>query len=118
MSIERLDSGPRLSRAVIHGNTIYLAGQVAPDTSDQSVAGQTAQILSGIDALLARAGTSKHKLLSVTVWMTDLSRFAEMNKVWEAWIEPGCAPARATAEVKLATPGYLVEMTAIAALGD
>lgn len=96
MSIERLHCGPRMSQVVIHDKTVYLAGQVAAHAEGKSVAEQTREILSLMDALLAEAKTDKSKLLSATIWLTDMATFDEMNGVWERWIPPGAAPARAT----------------------
>ncbi|HET7718279.1 MAG TPA: RidA family protein [Bauldia sp.] len=114
MPIERHQVGPRMSQAVIHGNTVYLAGQVADDTS-QSTAGQTRQVLAKIDALLKASGTDKSRLLSANIWLTDMANFGEMNSVWDAWVSPGNTPARATVEAKLANPAYLVEIMVVAA---
>jgi len=114
MSIERIKVGPRMSQAVIHGDTVYLAGQVADDTS-ADVAGQTQQILAKIDDLLVAAGTDKSKLLSANIWLSDISTFGEMNSVWDEWVVPGQPPARATVESKLAGPQYKVEIMAVAA---
>lgn len=114
MTIERIKVGPRMSQAVIHGDTVYLAGQVADDTS-ADVAGQTRQILDKIDGLLAEAGTDKSKLLSANVWLSDISTFNEMNSVWDVWVTPGSPPARATVESKLAGPQYKVEIMVVAA---
>ncbi len=115
MSIDRIESGPRMSKAVIHGDTVYLSGQVADRTKGGSVADQTAEILEIVDALLARAGTDKTKLLSASIWLTDIGSFADMNAVWDGWVAPGCAPARATVEAKLAAPPFRVEIAVIAA---
>lgn len=115
MSIERIESGPRMSMAVVHGDTVYLAGQVSRNAGGESVTAQTTDILSIIDGLLAKAGTDKTKLLSASIWLTDIATFAEMNAVWDAWLAPGCAPARATVEAKLAAPAYTVEIAVIAA---
>jgi enamine deaminase RidA (YjgF/YER057c/UK114 family) len=115
MTIERLQSGPRMSQAVIHGSTVYLAGQVADDPVP-SVGEQTKQILSRIDRLLAEAGTDKSRLLSANIWLVDISKFAEMNAVWDAWVSPGNAPARATVQSTLARPANLVEIMVVAAL--
>ncbi|GAB4180513.1 MAG: RidA family protein [Thalassobaculales bacterium] len=115
MSIERIEAGPRMSGAVIHGNTVYLAGQVAKEAAGKSVAEQTKEILSIIDGLLAKAGTDKSKLLSASIWLTDIRSFAEMNAVWDAWVSPGNTPARATVEAKLAGTQYSVEIAVIAA---
>jgi enamine deaminase RidA (YjgF/YER057c/UK114 family) len=114
MAIERLDTGPRMSQAVVHGNTVYLAGQVA-DQPVGDVAGQTAAVLKQIDDLLKRAGTSKENILSATIYLADIRSFADMNKAWDAWVAKNAGPARATVEAKLAGPAYLVEIAVIAA---
>ena len=115
MSIQRFETGPRMSQAVVHGNTVYLAGIVANKTAGESVTRQTQEILSVIDRHLAEAGTDKSKLLSTTIYITDMKNFAEMNAVWDAWVSPGNTPARATVEVKLAAPQFHVEIMVIAA---
>ena len=115
MTIQRFETGPRMSQAVVHGNTVYLAGVVADDTS-ANTAGQTQQILAKIDRLLAAAGSDKSKLLSANIWLTDVaSDFGAMNKVWEAWVSPGNTPARATVQAPLAAPAYKVEIMVVAA---
>ena len=114
MSIQRFQSGPRMSQAVVHGNTVYLAGQVA-DTPVPSVSEQTQQILAKIDRLLKEAGSDKSKLLSANIWLADIGRFQEMNEVWDAWVSPGHTPARATVQSTLARPGNLVEIMVVAA---
>src|SRR4029434_10391287 len=114
MSIERIKPGSRMSQAVVHGNTVYLAGLTADDAS-QDVKGQTAQILAKIDALLAQAGTDKSKLLSANIWLTDIGTWSQMNEVWDAWVAPGSTPARATVEAKLANPALKVEIMVQAA---
>lgn len=112
--IKRLGAGARMSAAVVHGKTVYLAGQVAGDASTD-VAAQTKLVLAKIDALLAEAGTDKSKLLSANIWLADISTFDQMNAVWDAWVSPGNAPARATVESKLANPQYKVEIMVVAA---
>jgi enamine deaminase RidA (YjgF/YER057c/UK114 family) len=114
MPIERLQTGARMSQAVIHGDTVYLAGQVADDPTP-SVAEQTRQVLAKIDALLKSAGSDKSRILSANVWLADIGRFAEMNAVWDGWVVPGHTPARATVEAALARPEYLVEIMVVAA---
>lgn len=114
MSITRHAVGDRMSQAVIHGDTVYLAGQVADDTS-AGVAGQTEQILNKIDARLAEAGSDKSKLLSATIWIADMARFNEMNALWDAWVSLGNTPARACVEARLAAPQYQVEIMVVAA---
>jgi enamine deaminase RidA (YjgF/YER057c/UK114 family) len=114
--IKRIQPGPRMSQAVVHGGMAYLAGQVAAGKPGGSVAEQTADILARIDALLAEAGTDKTKLVTANIWLADIAGFAEMNKVWDGWVAPGSAPARATVEAKLASPDYVVEIMVTAAL--
>src|SRR5262249_34956795 len=95
MSIQRFETGPRMSQVVVHGNTVYLAGVVANKTAGESVAKQTQEILAIIDGHLATAGTDKSKLLSTNIYITDMKNFAEMNAVWDAWVSAGNTPARA-----------------------
>lgn len=115
MSIERLEVGPRMSKAVVNGNTVYLAGIVAEAAKGRSVAEQTKDILGQIDGLLAKAGSDKTKVLSANIYITDMANFAEMNSVWDTWIVAGHTPARATVEAKLAAPDYKVEIMVVAA---
>lgn len=115
MSIRRINVGPRMSQAVVHGNTVFLAGQVAANPNP-SVADQTKQILSQIDSLLAEAGTDKTKLVSATIWLADIRTFDEMNSMWDGWVSAGNTPARATVEAKLAGAKYLVEIAVVAAI--
>jgi len=115
MSIQRISPGPRMSGAVIHGGTVYLAGHVHGDRA-QGVRGQTRAILERIDQRLAEAGTNKSKLLSVQIWLANIATFEEMNEIYDAWVDRANPPARATVEAKLASPDYLVEIAAIAAL--
>jgi enamine deaminase RidA (YjgF/YER057c/UK114 family) len=115
MTIKRLNPGPRLSPAVVHGETVYVAGQVSAEPA-ASAKGQTEQILKKIDALLAAAGSHKSKLLSATVYVASMAYYDEMNAAWDAWVDPGNAPARATVEARLAAPKYLVEIAVVAAL--
>lgn len=114
MSIQRFHIGKRLSEMAIHNHTIYLAGQVAEDTS-QDITGQTQQVLMAIDRLLAEAGSDKSKILSTTIYLTDMAEFPGMNAVWDSWVVEGHTPPRATLEAKLANHGYKVEIQVIAA---
>ena len=114
MTIRRIDVGPRMSDIVIHNNTIYLAGQVGSPGSN--VATQTKEILATIDGLLEKAGSDKTKILQAIIWLADMSTFAEMNAVWDAWVPQGHTPARATGEAKLAAPEYKVEIIVTAAV--
>jgi enamine deaminase RidA (YjgF/YER057c/UK114 family) len=116
MSIKRFDVGSRMSQCVVHGNTVYLAGQVARNAAGGSVADQTKDILGIVDRLLREAGTDKSKLLSANIWLTDIGTFNEMNAVWDAWVTPGSPPCRACVESRLASPQYNVEIMVTAAL--
>ena len=115
MTIQRFETGPRMRQVVVHGNTVYLAGIVANKTAGESVAKQTEEILSIIDGHLAKAGTDKSKLLTTTIYITDMKTFPEMNAVWDGWVSAGNTPARATVEAKLAAPKYNVEIMVTAA---
>jgi enamine deaminase RidA (YjgF/YER057c/UK114 family) len=115
MSIKRIEPGKRFSAAVVHGDTVYVAGTVASDPS-ADVKGQTEQILKRIDQVLAAAGSHKSKVLSANVYMTDITKWDEMNKAWDAWVDPNNMPVRATVEARLARPQYQVEIMMIAAL--
>jgi enamine deaminase RidA (YjgF/YER057c/UK114 family) len=112
--IERINPGKRLSDAAVHGTTIYLAGQVASDPA-LDIRGQARDILAQIDRLLLNLGSSKLRLLSVTIYLADMADFAAMNEVWDSWVPQGDLPARATVEAKLARPEYRIEIQAIAA---
>lgn len=113
MTIRRIEPGKRMSQAVIHNDTVYLAGQVG--TPGKPVAEQTKDVLAAVDRQLAAAGTDKSKLLQATIWLADMRDFAAMNEVWEAWIDPANPPARATGEARLAAPDLLVEIIIVAA---
>jgi enamine deaminase RidA (YjgF/YER057c/UK114 family) len=113
MSIKRFEPGKRMSGAVVHGNTVYLAGQVGEGSS---VAEQSKSALAEVDRLLAAAGSDKSKILQTIIYLSDMSTFGEMNAVWEGWIDPANPPARATSEAALATPDYKVEFIVTAAL--
>ncbi len=117
MSIKRINPGPRFSAAVVHGDVVYLAGQTASDRS-VGVRVQTEQVLAQIDSLLASARTDKSKLLSATVYLSDIRNFDEMNAVWIAWVDKSNLPTRATVEAKLAAPTVLVEIVVTAALSS
>jgi len=110
--ITRIEPGKRMSAAVVHGDIVYLAGQVG-EGADVTVQARAA--LAEVDRLLAAAGTDKSRILSTTIWLADMADFAAMNAVWEAWVDPANPPARATGEAKLATPDYRVEFIVTAA---
>ena len=115
MTIQRMKVGKRLSEIVVHGNTVYLAGEV-PDDGTLDITGQTEQVLAKIEKLLKQVGSDKTKLLSAQIFLPDMKDFAGMNAVWEKWVVAGQTPARATIEAKLANPAYKVEIMCIAAL--
>lgn len=113
--IRRIGAGPRMSKAVVRGNAVYTAGQVAEKTKGGSVADQTREILGLIDELLTEAGSERAKILSATIYLSDISTFPEMNSVWDVWVDKQNPPARATVEAKLVAPEYKVEIAIIAA---
>lgn len=113
--VQRFDVGPRLSDMAVHDGVAYLAGQVARDPS-LDITGQTRDVLEQIDALLARAGTDKRRILMCQIFIADLSDFAAMNAVWDAWVVQGQTPPRATVQALLADPRYKVEMVVTAAV--
>ena len=117
MSIRRFEVGPRMSQCVVHGNTVYTAGQVAQGARGASVTEQTRDILATIDKLLAQAGTDKSRLLTANIWLADIATFDQMNHVWDAWVDSGNTPARATVQAQLAHPDYKVEIMVSAARG-
>jgi enamine deaminase RidA (YjgF/YER057c/UK114 family) len=112
--ITRIEPGPRMAQAVIHGDTVHLAGQVGRGAD---VTEQSRDALAQVDRLLALAGTDKSRILSCTIWLADIADFAAMNAVWDAWIDPANPPARATGEARLATPEFRVEFIVVAARG-
>ena len=114
MSIQRHDQSSILSQAVVHGDTVYLAGVVAKDV-EQDIKGQTKQVLDEIDRLLAKCGSGKSKVLSAQIWVTDIRNRAPMNEAWTAWVDKANLPARACVEAKLADPRALVEIMVVAA---
>lgn len=114
MSITRKHTGQRMSQIVIHGDTIYLAGQVAAD-AHAGIGEQTRQVLDKIETLLGEAGSDNSKILSAQIWLTSMGHFAQMNEVWDAWLPEGVAPARACIEARLASPDLLVEIGIVAA---
>jgi enamine deaminase RidA (YjgF/YER057c/UK114 family) len=114
MSITRHHGNQRMSQIVIHGDTIYLAGQVAADAS-ADIKVQTQQVLQKIDDLLAEAGSDNSKILSAQIWLSSIGHFAKMNEVWDSWVPAGHAPARACIEARLASPDLLVEVGIVAA---
>lgn len=115
MSIERHNIGKRLSEIVVHNGIVYLAGEV-PDDTAKDVTGQTEEVLAKIDKLLKQVGSDKTRLLSAQIFLRDMADFTGMNAAWEKWVAPGCTPARATIEAKLANAAYRVEIMCIAAL--
>ena len=115
MTIQRFENGPRMSRAVVHGDTVYLAGLTADAAVGKSVAEQTKEILGKIDNLLKQGGTDKTKLLQATIWLQDIRTVDEFNKVWDAWVVAGQTPARACIEARLQSPAKMIEIQVTAA---
>lgn len=115
MNIIRKETKQRMSRIVIHNNTIYLCGQVAKD-AQQNIEEQTRTMLEKVDTLLKEAGSSREHILSATIYIKEMKDFTGMNKVWDLWVPAGCAPARACVQAQMARPELLVEISVIAAL--
>ncbi|TWC43220.1 enamine deaminase RidA (YjgF/YER057c/UK114 family) [Pseudomonas sp. SJZ079] len=115
MSITRYETAARMSRVVVHNQTAYLCGQVAEDRS-AGIEEQTRTMLAKVDTLLASVGSNREQLLSATIYLKDMSLFAAMNSVWDAWVPTGFAPARACVEASMASPELLVEISVIAAI--
>ena len=114
--IQRYETGPRMSEAVVHGGVVYLAGQV-PEDGTLDIGGQTAQVLDAIDALLAQAGSDKTRILRAQIFLADVADFPGMNAVWDRWVPAGHTPARATVEARLARPEWKIEIVITAAAG-
>lgn len=114
--VKRIEVGPRMCQAVVHGNTVFTAGQVAMRAPGATVAEQTRDILAKIDELLAEAGTNKQNILTATIWLADIGTFAEMNSVWDLWVPQGNTPARACVESRLVSDQFQVEIAVIAAI--
>lgn len=115
MSIERVGLTERWCDAAIFNGIVFLAGHVAEKTEGESLTRQTEEVLALLEETLDAAGSSKDRILSVQIFLTDISKIGEMNAVWDKWVSKGSAPARATVEAKLASPGYAIEVTAVAA---
>lgn len=114
MSITRYETSARMSKIVVHQNTLYLCGQVAEDRNDD-IGEQTRTMLAKVDQLLESVGSGRDKLLSATIYLKSMSDFPAMNAVWDAWVPDGCAPARACVEAAMAAPELLVEISVTAA---
>ena len=112
--VERLHVGPRLSEVAIYNGTVYLAGQIAENTKADAFA-QTQEVLGHVERLLGEASSDKRHILSATVYLSSLKNYADMNRAWDAWVEPGATPPRATIEAKLVRSEYLVEIQVVAA---
>lgn len=117
-TIERKHSGPLMSKIVINNGIVYLSGIVpSPDAEGKNIETQCKDILEQIDALLAEAGTSKSRLLTASIWLSDIENdFATLNEIWQAWLDPNNVPTRATVEAKLARPTVNAEIQVTAAL--
>lgn len=113
--VQRFEVGPRMSEIAVHNGTVYLAGQVAHDAS-QDIGGQTRQVLTDIESLLQRAGSDKSRILMAQIFLADLNDFAGMNAVWDAWVVPGQTPPRATVQAALAKPEWKIEVVVTAAV--
>jgi enamine deaminase RidA (YjgF/YER057c/UK114 family) len=113
--VKRFHVGDRMSEMAIHNGTVYLAGQVAADAT-QDIRGQTTQVLAAVDKLLAEAGTERAHIVMCQIYLADMADFAAMNSIWDDWVEPGDAPPRATVQALLARPQWKIEVVVTAAL--
>ena len=110
--IERIETGVRSSKIVKHNGVAYITGQVG---EGETIQAQTEECLRRLEELLVRAGSSREKMLRATIWLANMSDFAGLNEVWNAWVPEGHAPARACGEAKLARPELKVEIIVDAA---
>lgn len=113
--LHRFHVGDRLSEIAVYNGTVYLAGQV-PDDATQDIRGQTTQVLAMIDRLLAEAGTDRARILMAQIYLADLADYDGMNEVWDDWVPPGDAPPRATVQARLARPEWKIEIVITAAI--
>lgn len=113
--VQRYDVGARMSEMAVHNGVCYLAGQVAVGGAPD-IEGQTREVLAAVDALLARAGTDKTRILRAQIFLADMADFPGMNAVWDSWVVPGHTPPRATVQAALAKPQWKVEIVVTAAL--
>jgi len=117
-NIVRIETNPRRGRAVVYNGMVFVGGQAADDRS-QDIRGQTKQTLAKIEKVLADAGSDKSRLLSAQIWIKDIAKdFAGMNEIWDAWMPPNAAPARATAQCEMGAPDVLVEIIVTAAVAQ
>ncbi|HEX6705135.1 MAG TPA: RidA family protein [Albitalea sp.] len=114
--VQRFEPGKRMSQAVVHNGTVYLAGQVADEDPTQDIAGQTRQVLAMIDRLLEQAGSDKRHILMAQIFLADMADFAGMNSEWDRWVPAGHTPARATVQAALAVPEWKIEIVVTAAV--
>ena len=112
--ITRLHVGPRLSETAVHNGTVYLAGQV-PDDTTQDIRGQTGQVLGMVERLLVEAGSGKSRILMTQIFLNDIDDITVMNEIWDAWIPAGHTPPRATVQAKMANAAYKIEIVVTAA---
>jgi len=116
-NIIRMGTSERMSKIVIHNDTVYLCGQVGDNQDGPiSMSRQTENMLAKVDSLLEKAGSGRDCILSATIYVRDMKDFAEMNTVWDSWLPEGHAPARACVEARMARPDLLVEVSVIAAV--
>ena len=115
MSIQREETKQRMSRIVIHNDTVYLCGQVGKDAT-KGIVEQTETMLEKVDVLLFQAGSDREHMLSATIYVRDIKDFVAMNEVWDAWVPEGHAPARACVEARMARAELLVEISVVAAV--
>jgi len=102
-----------LHEVVKYNGVLYLAGVVADDKT-LDMAGQARQCFEQIDQLLAAQGSNREKLLTALIFITDMKRKPDMNRMWKEWLAPSHLPTRATIGVA-DLDGYLIEIVVTAA---
>lgn len=114
-ALTKIGGSSRFAAIAIHGNTVHLAGQVS-QIEEGDIAEQSRDVFAKVDALLAQAGTTRDKLISVQIWLADMADYAAMNAEWDAWVAGTTPPTRVCVEARMAKPHYKIEVLAIAAL--
>ncbi|EHU4865490.1 RidA family protein [Vibrio vulnificus] len=117
MTIHRINPCKRWSDITVFNGIAHFV-EVADSDTNADMKGQVEQIFAQADAQLAKIGSDRSRILSVTIYVTDFANFDALNEVWDNWFPEGCAPSRACVKAELADRDYLVEMTFVAAAGE
>ena len=112
--IERINTTPVMSSVTIFNQVVYVSGQV-PKNTQLDIEGQTREILTTIDQLLAQAKSDTSRLLSAQLFIKNLDDFSKVNAIWIEWLDGLATPARATIQADLVNPACFIEIAVIAA---